>query len=90
MSNCKCKDIANIEVVFGVIVFSILLLVGGEKLILLYDQLEWYRALGVTLGSITVATTIGVIASLSAKWIIQNIGLVIFITSMLWAYSFTL
>jgi len=90
MSYCNCKDIAWFDVIFGVVVFSIVLLVMGEKFIMLYDQTEWYRALGVTLGSITVAGTIGVVATLSAQWLIKNIVLVIIAISALWAYSLTL
>lgn len=90
MRYCNCRDVSWFDVIFGVVVFSIVLAVMGEKLILLYEQAEWYRALGVTLGSITVAGTIGVVGSLSAQWIIQNIVLVIIAISALWAYSLTL
>ena len=90
MNYCNCKDVSWFDVGFGVVVFSIVLVVMGEKLILLYGQTEWYRALGVTLGSITVAGTIGVVGSLSAHWIIKNIVLVIIAISALWAYSLTL
>ena len=90
MSYCNCKDVSWFDVVFGVVVFSIILIVMGEKLMMLFAQTEWYRALGVTLGSITVAGTIGVVGSLSAQWIIQNIVLVIIAISALWVYSLTL
>ncbi len=90
MNYCNCKDVAWFDVVFGVVVFLIVLVVMGEKLLLLYGQTEWYRALGVTLGSITVAGTIGIVGSLSAQWIIQNIVLVIIAISALWVYSLTL
>ena len=90
MSYCDCKNIEWFDVIFGVVVFSIVLMVMGEKFLILFEQTEWYRALGVLLGSITVAATIGIVASLSAKWIIQNIILVIIAISALWAYSFTL
>ena len=90
MNYCNCKDVSWFDVVFGVVVFAIVLVVMGEKLIMLYGQTEWYRALGVTLGSITVAGTIGVVGSLSAQWIIQNIVLVIIAISALWLYSLTL
>ncbi|MCK5535868.1 MAG: hypothetical protein KAI79_03525 [Bacteroidales bacterium] len=90
MNYCNCKDVSWFDVVFGVLVFAIVLVVMGEKLIILYGQTEWYRALGVTLGSITVAGTIGVVGSLSAQWIIQNIVLVIIAISALWLYSLTL
>lgn len=90
MSYCNCKDVVRLDVLFGVIVFLIVLVVMGEKYILLFGQTEWYRALGVTLGSITVAGTIGVVGALSAKWIIQNIVLVIISISALWAYSLTM
>ena len=90
MNYCNCKDVEWVDVIFGVVVFSIVLVVMGEKYISLFGQTEWYRALGVTLGSITVAGTIGVVASLSAQWIIHNIVLVIIAISALWAYSLTL
>jgi len=90
MNYCNCKDVSWFDLVFGVVVFSIVLVVMGEKFLLLYGQTEWYRALGVTLGSITVAGTIGVVGSLSARWIIKNIVLVIIAISALWAYSLTL
>lgn len=89
MSYCNCKDVAWFDVIFGVVVFSIVLIVMGEKFIGLFGQTEWYRALGVMLGSITVAGTIGVVASLSAQWIMRNIILVIIAISALWAYSLT-
>jgi len=90
MNYCNCKDIEWVDVIFGVVVFSIVLVVMGEKFLVLFGQTEWYRALGVTLGSITVAATVGVIGSLSAQWIIQNIVLVIMTISALWAYSLTM
>ncbi len=90
MSYCNCKDITWFDLIFGVVVFSIVLVVMGENLIMLFGQTEWYRALGVALGTITVAGTIGVVGSLSAQWIIQNIVLVIIAISALWLYSLTL
>jgi len=90
MNYCNCKDIVWIDVIFGVTVFAIVLYTLGDTFLVLYDQREWYRAIGVTLGSITAAATVGVVASLSAKWIIQNIVLVIVTVSGLWAYSLTL
>ena len=90
MNYCNCKDVSWVDVIFGVLVFSIVLYVMGEKYILLFGQTEWYRALGVTLGSLTVAGTIGIVGSLSAQWIIHNIVLVVIAISALWAYSLTL
>ncbi len=90
MNYCNCKDVSWVDVVFGVLVFLIVLYVMGEKHILLFGQTEWYRALGVTLGSLTVAGTIGIVGSLSAQWIIHNIVLVVIAISALWAYSLTL
>lgn len=90
MRYCDCKDVVWFDVLFGLTVFLIVTYVMGEKLLPLYGQTEWYRAVGVTLGSITVAATIGVVGSLSAKWIVQNIGLVLFSIISIWAYSLTL
>jgi hypothetical protein len=90
MNYCNCKDVSWFDVLFGVVVFLIVLYVMGEKLILPFGQTEWYRALGVTLGSLTVAGTIGVVGSLSAQWVVHNIVLVIIAISSLWAYSLTL
>ena len=90
MSYSNSKDVSLFDVIFGVIIFSIVLVVMGEKFLVLFGQTEWYRALGVTLGSVTVAGTIGVVASLSAQWIIQNIVLVLIAIGALWAYSLTL
>lgn len=90
MNYCNCKDVEWIDVIFGVVVFLIVLYVMGEKFLLLFGQTEWYRAVGVALGSITVAGTIGVISSLAAQWIIHNIVLVLMSVSFLWAYSLTL
>jgi len=90
MNYCGCKDIGWFDVIFGVVVFSIVLYVMRENFVFLYGQTEWYRALGVTLGSITVAGTIGVVGSLSAQWIVKNIVLMITTVSILWLYSLTL
>lgn len=90
MSYFDCKDVSWFDVIFGVVIFSIVLVMIGEKLIMLFGQTEWYRALGVTLGSITVIGTIGFVATLSAQWIIQNIILVIIAVSALWTYNSTL
>lgn len=90
MDFCNCKEVEWFDVIFGVVVFLIVLYVMGEKFMPLYGQIEWYRAIGVTLGSITVAATIATVSSLSAKWIIENIVLLIITVSILWAYSLTL
>ena len=87
MDYCNCKDVAWFDVIFGVVVFSIVLFVMGEKFIVLYGQTEWYRAVGVTLGSLTVAGTIGVIGALAAQWIVQHIVFMIFAVSILWVVS---
>ena len=90
MAFCKCKDNERFDIFFGIMVFSIIMLSMGGKLMLLFGELEWYRALGVTLGSITVAATVGVVSSLAAQWIIKNIVLVIMTISAVWVYSLTL
>ncbi|HIQ47117.1 MAG TPA: hypothetical protein EYH57_05790 [Sulfurovum sp.] len=90
MGYCKCKDAEWFDVLFGVVVFTVIILASAEKFIGLFDQLEWYRALAVTLGGITVAGTVGVVSSLSAQWIIRHIVAVILTISALWAYSLTM
>ncbi len=90
MSNCRCKNIAWFEMVFGLVVFVIVLFAMKEKAILMFEQTEWYRALAVTLGGITVAGTIGIVSSFASVWIIENIGLVVIVASILWAIRFTI
>ena len=72
------------ETVFGVAIFAIILFVMQDKTILLFEQMEWYRALAVTLGGITVAGTIGIVSGLSAVWIVKNIGLVVVGAIIFW------
>lgn len=90
MSICKCKNVELFEMAFGLIVFVIILFVMKEKVILLFEQTEWYRALAVTLGGIIVVGTIGIVSSFSAVWIIENIGKVVVIASIFWAIRLTI
>lgn len=85
MSICKCKNSELFEMAFGLVVFVIILFVMHDKIILLFEQNEWYRALAVTLGGIIVAGSIGIVSSFSAVWIIDNIGKVLVIAGIFWA-----
>ena len=85
---CNCDKIEWFETVFGVAIFAIILFVMQDKTILLFEQMEWYRALAVTLGGITVAGTIGIVSGLSAVWIVHNIGLVVVFATIFFGLRF--
>ena len=85
MSLCKCNNIELFEIVFGLAIFLIILFAMQEHIILLFEKIELYRAVFVTLGGIVAAGTIGIVSSFSAVWIVQNIGKVITVASIVWA-----
>lgn len=90
MSMCKCNNVELFEMAFGMIVFVIILFAMREHAFLLFEQIEWYRALAVTLGGITAAGTVGIVGSLSAVWIIDNIGKVVVLASIFWVIRYAL
>ncbi len=84
MTILKYNRVELFETLFGLAVFMIILFVMQDKIIMLFEQMEWYRALAVTLGGITVAGTIGIVSSFSAMWIIHNISMVIVAAIIFW------
>lgn len=90
MSFCKCKDVAWFETVFGLMIFLIILFAMKDRALLVFDQIEWYRAMAVTLGGIIAAGAIGIVGSFSALWIIENIGKVVIVFAILWAIRFSI
>lgn len=84
MSFCKCKDQAWLESVFGLLVFVIILFAMREKAVLLFDQIEWYRAIVVIFGGIIAAGVIGIVSTFSAVWMVENIGKVVIVSAVLW------
>lgn len=85
MSMYKSKNVALVEIFFGLAIFLIILFAMQEQIILLFEQNEWYRALAVTLGGITVASSVAIISSFFAVWIVENIGKAITVASIVWA-----
>ena len=90
MTICNCDKVEWFETVFGVAIFAIILFVMQDKTILLFEQMEWYRALAVTLGGIIVAASIGIVGGLSAVWIVHNIGLVVVYATIFFGLRFIL
>jgi len=88
MNICKSKNVAFVEIFFGLAIFLIILFAMQEQIILLFEQNELYKALTVTLGGITVASSIAIISSFFAVWIVENIGKAITIASIVWAIKF--
>ncbi len=90
MGNCRCKDSEWLDMVFGLVIFAIVLFTMKEKAILLFEQTEWYRALAVTLGGIISAGALGIVSSFSRVWIIENIRLIMIVSSIVWAIRFVM
>ena len=84
MTICKCNRVEWFETLFGLTVFVIILFVMQNKVAVLFQQMEWYRALAVTLGGITVAGTIGIVSSFSAMWIVHHISMVVVAAIVFW------
>ena len=84
MTIFKYNRVEWFETFFGLAIFVIILFVMQDKAILLFEQMEWYRAVAVTLGGIVVAGTIGIISSFSAMWIIHNISMVVIAAIIFW------
>jgi hypothetical protein len=84
MTIFKYNRVELFETVFGLAVFVIILFVMQDKIAVLFEQMEWYRALAVTLGGITVAGTIGIVSSFSAMWIVHHISMVVVAAIIFW------
>ncbi len=85
---CKCEKLEWLETVFGLIIFVGILFVMKEKTILLFEQMEWYRALTVSLGGIAVIGSIALISSFAAVWFTEHIVFVTITASILWVVRY--
>ena len=85
---CKCEKVEWLETVFGLIIFMGILFVMKEKSILLFEQMEWYRALAVTLGGIAVIGSIALISSFATVWLTEHIVFVTITASILWVVRY--
>lgn len=90
MTICNCNRVEWFETLFGLAVFLIIGFVMQDQVIMLFEQMEWYRALGVTLGGIVVAASIGIVSGFSAIWIIHNISMVIVAAIVFWGLRYIL
>lgn len=88
MHLCKCEKNEWLETVFGLIIFIGILFVMKEKAILLFDQMEWYRALFVNLGGIAVIGSIALISSFASVWFSEHIIFVTITASILWVVRY--
>ena len=86
---CKCEKVEWLETVFGLIVFVVMLFMMREKAILLFEQMEWYRALVVISGGIAVIGSISLISSFAAVWFSEHIIFVTITASILWVTRYT-
>lgn len=84
MTICNCNRREWFETLFGLTVFVLILFAMHHQVAVLFEQMEWYRALAVTLGGIVVAGTIGIVSSFSATWMIQHISMVIVAAVIFW------
>ena len=84
MTICKCNRVEWFETLFGLSVFVIILFAMQDQVAVLFEQLEWYRALAVTLGGIIVAGAIGIVSSFSAMWIVRHISMVVVAAIIFW------
>jgi len=86
---CKCEKVEWLETVFGLIIFLVMLFMMREKAILLFEQMEWYRALVVIFGGIVVIGSISLISSFAAVWFSEHIIFVTITASILWVTRYT-
>jgi hypothetical protein len=89
MNLCKCEKEEWLGVTFGLILFMVMLFVVKDKAILLFEQMEWYRALAINLGGIAVIGSIAVISSFAAIWFSEHIIFVTITASILWVIRYT-
>ena len=85
----KCEKVEWVETVFGLIIFLVMLFMMREKAILLFEQMEWYRAFVVILGGIAVIGSISLMSSFAAVWISEHIVFVTITASILWVTRYT-
>ena len=86
---CKCEKVEWLETVFGLIIFLVILFMMREQAILLFEQVEWYRASVVILGGIAVIGSIAFISSFAAVWFSEHIIFVTITASILWVTRYT-
>lgn len=89
MHLCKCEKVEWIETLFGVVVFMVMVFLMKDQAILLFEQMEWYRALAVTVGGIAVIGSIALISSYAAVWFTEHIVFVTITASILWVARYT-
>ena len=90
MQLCKCENVEWLETIFGLVIFVGILFSMKDKAILLFEQIEWYKALAVTLGGIAVTGSIALICSFAAKWVTEHIIFVILAASILWIVRYAI
>jgi len=86
---CKCEKEEWLETVFGLITFLVLLFMLRENAILLFEQMEWYRASVVIFGGIVVIGSVSLISSFAAVWFVEHIVFVTITASILWLTRYT-
>ncbi len=86
---CKCEKVEWLETVVGLVIFVGILFMMKEKAILLFEQMEWYRASVVILGGIAVIGSIALISSFAAVWFSDHIIFVTITASILWIARYT-
>ena len=86
---CKCEKVEWLETVFGLIIFLVILFMMRDQAILLFEQMEWYRASVVILGGIAVIGSIALISSFTAVWFSEHIIFVTIMASILWVTRYT-
>jgi len=84
MTIFKYNRVEWFETFFGLAIFVIIIFAMHNQVAVLFEQMEWYRAVAVTLGGIVVAGTIGIISSFSAMWIIHHISMVVVAAIIFW------
>ncbi len=85
----KCEKVEWLETVFGLIIFMVILFMMKENAILMFEQMEWYRALVVGLGGIAVIGSIALISSFAAVLFSEHIIFVTITASILWIARYT-
>jgi len=84
MTIFKYNRVEWFETLFGLTIFVAILFAMQDQVAVLFEQMEWYRAVAVTLGGIIVAGSIGIVSSFSAMWIIHHISMVIVAAIIFW------
>lgn len=89
MAICKCEKVEWLETLFGVVIFMVILFLMKDQAILMFEQMEWYRALAISLGGIMVIGSISLISSFAAVWVTEHIVFVTITVGILWIARYT-